>query len=260
LQNLAFKPIGIFSAQAKYKQQAARQGVYADMPQGYVHLNVDSQFEMALRDLEGFERIWLIYVFHQNEHWRPTTRPPVPAKHRDRIGVFASRSPYRPNPIGICAARLIAVQGLVLTVAEADLLDGTPILDIKPYVPQFDAFPQARYGWLEEQEHDQWTIQGSELFTSQSLWIKERSGQDLEAFCNVQLGINPLDSSRKRVRKQGEHWVIAFRTWRVEFTATEKEKTLRLERVFSGYSEEELMPNALDPYSDKDLHRAFTRQ
>lgn len=105
-------------------------------------------FEQALKDLAGFDFIWVVAWLHLNEHWKPTVVPPRGPKVRR--GLFATRSPHRPNPIGLSALRLIKVEGRVLHVRGIDLLDGTPVLDIKPYVTYADAFPDARRGWLEE--------------------------------------------------------------------------------------------------------------
>ena len=110
----------------------------------------------ALRGLEGFSHIWLIWVFHQAQRaeWSPTVRPPRLGGNR-RVGVFASRSPFRPNPIGLSSVRLDRVEytddvGPVLYVRGADLVDGTPILDIKPYLPYGDSHPEAVGGFASE--------------------------------------------------------------------------------------------------------------
>ena len=100
----------------------------------------------AFRDLVGFERIWLLFAFHRSEGWRPEVRPPRGGGKRS---VLATRSPHRPSPIGLSAVELLAVDGHTLRVRGVDLLDGTPILDIKPYVPYADAFPAARAGWID---------------------------------------------------------------------------------------------------------------
>ena len=107
----------------------------------------------ALRGLEGFSHIWLIWVFHQSqrEQWSPTVRPPRLGGNQ-RVGVFASRSPFRPNPIGLSSVRLERIEqtdalGPVLHIQGADLMDGTPILDIKPYLPYGDCHPEAAGGF-----------------------------------------------------------------------------------------------------------------
>ena len=100
----------------------------------------------ALDDLAGFARIWLIFVFDRSEGWTPRVRPPRGGGKR---GVLATRSPHRPNPIGLSAVELLAVEARALRVRGLDLLDGTPVLDIKPYVPYADAFPDSAAGWID---------------------------------------------------------------------------------------------------------------
>ena len=101
----------------------------------------------AYRDLAGFERIWLLFAFHRSEGWKAEVRPPRGGGKRS---VLATRSPHRPNAIGLSAVELVAVGEGVLQVRGLDLLDGTPILDIKPYVPYADAFPDSRAGWIDQ--------------------------------------------------------------------------------------------------------------
>jgi len=106
----------------------------------------------ALTGLEGFSHLWVVFVFHQSlrDDWRPTVRPPRLGGNR-RVGVFASRSPFRPNPIGLSVVALEDVEsddrGCRLQLRGADLLDGTPVLDIKPYLPYCDALPDASAGF-----------------------------------------------------------------------------------------------------------------
>ena len=110
----------------------------------------------AVRGLEGFSHIWLIWQFDRavRENWSPTVRPPRLGGNQ-RMGVFATRSPFRPNAIGLSSVRLEEVEqdptlGPVLHVLGADLVDGTPIFDIKPYLPYTDAHPEAKGGWTDE--------------------------------------------------------------------------------------------------------------
>jgi len=110
----------------------------------------------ALRGIDGFSHLWLIFDFSlaHRKTWSPTVRPPRLGGNR-RIGVFATRSPFRPNPIGLSSVRLVRVEhtkedGDVLVVSGADLLDGTPILDIKPYLPRYDAHPDACGSYADE--------------------------------------------------------------------------------------------------------------
>jgi tRNA (adenine37-N6)-methyltransferase len=120
------------------------QPVYAEDIEGTVVL--DESFAAALDDLEGFERLWLLYWMDRVVPFRPRV---VPYRDTRERGLFATRSPCRPNPIGLSAVRLLRREGRVLHVAGVDILDGTPLLDVKPYVPEFDAFPSSKAGWLD---------------------------------------------------------------------------------------------------------------
>ena len=110
----------------------------------------------ALRGIEGYSHLWLIWQFHQAERdaWSPTVRPPRLGGNA-RMGVFATRSPFRPNPIGLSSVKLEEVRqekglGTVLVVSGADLMDGTPIYDVKPYLPYADCHPEATGGFAHE--------------------------------------------------------------------------------------------------------------
>lgn len=108
----------------------------------------------AYRDLTGFQRIWVVFVFDRSEGWKAEVRPPRGGPKRS---VLATRSPHRPNAIGLSAIELVAVEDAALRVRGLDLLDGTPILDIKPYVPYADAFVHSRAGWIDEIDATQGT-------------------------------------------------------------------------------------------------------
>ena len=111
----------------------------------------------ALRGLEGFSHLWLLWEFHQmaDKAWSPTVRPPRLGGNA-RMGVFATRSPHRPNPIGLSCVRLLGIEetgdGSVLRISGADLVDGTPIYDIKPYLSYCDSHPEATGGWTDTVE------------------------------------------------------------------------------------------------------------
>lgn len=102
-------------------------------------------FVPGLKDLDGFERVWLLYWFHQVRGSRIQVKP---FKDNTERGLFATRAPCRPNPIGLSAVRLLGVEENTLRIADVDILDDTPLLDIKPYVPEFDQFDVHRIGWL----------------------------------------------------------------------------------------------------------------
>lgn len=133
-----------------------RQSGLVNELEGLIVFSKEFRSPDAFRGLEEYSHIWLIWLFSEarREGFSATVRPPRLGGNR-RMGVFATRSPYRPNPIGLSAVRLIAVEmseelGVTLRVAGADLIDGTPILDIKPYLPYADAYPDARGGFTDD--------------------------------------------------------------------------------------------------------------
>ena len=109
-------------------------------------LEIAPQWQKALDDLEGFSRIWIFFWCHKGARARPRVKP-----YRDTVerGLFATRAPARPNPIGRSCVRRLGGRGRFNHVAELDALDGSPLLDIKPYVPAYDSFPDVRIGWLQ---------------------------------------------------------------------------------------------------------------
>ncbi|MCB2203300.1 tRNA (N6-threonylcarbamoyladenosine(37)-N6)-methyltransferase TrmO [bacterium] len=254
MHSITLESIGVLLSPRKHRYDVPRQGTLDGSHKARVVLDEGRNFEQALSDLEGFERIWLLYVFHLNEGWKP--RVQVPRHRKDKVGVFATRAPYRPNPIGLSCVRLLEVRGRELVVSECDLLDGTPIIDIKPYLPYADAFPDAATGWVPGEEV-KYRVEFSSLAMEHFLWLRSEN-IDLLPFAESQLEAQPADSSRKRVQRiSDDRYQIAYRTWRIEFSIDEDAEVVRVEGVRSGYSAEELH-DSYDPYEDKSLHRQFT--
>lgn len=254
---MIMEPIGVFRCQAKHRYDASRQPVNALPNAGHIILNPGCNYEQALQDLQGLSHIWLIFAFHKNAHWKPQVRPPRGTR---KIGVFATRAPYRPNPIGLSCVKLLGVEGLRLDIGAHDLLDETPILDIKPYLPYADSFPEARCGWLDELDTEQWEVCLSAQARQQLAWLEHHSEIQIRAFLLQQLAENPFDSRRKRIRQYSEEtWEIAYRTWRAIFTVAHATRTLTIEGFHSGY-QIEAMATADDPHKDKALHRAFREE
>lgn len=152
--NLSFAPIGIVHSPFKEKFGVPRQPGIATAAEATLELLPPYDREEALEGLDGFSHVWIVFAFHATaaQGWQPTVRPPRLGGNV-RVGVFASRSMFRPNPIGLSAVELAGFGRengrLLLRLRGADLIDGTPVLDIKPYVPYADSIPDARGGFAD---------------------------------------------------------------------------------------------------------------
>lgn len=160
---LTLTPIGVVRSCFPDKFGIPRQANLVPAARGRLVLMPPFDREEALHGLDGFSHIWLIFVFHAAiaDGWRPTVRPPRLGGQR-KVGVFASRAPFRPNPLGLSAVEYRGAErtaeGLVLHLAGLDLLDGTPVLDIKPYIPYADSHPEARSGFAQDPPGRNWEI------------------------------------------------------------------------------------------------------
>lgn len=257
-ETIEFNPIGYFKCDAEYKHDIPRQGVFNQNRIGKIILNKGENYEQGLRGLEGFERIWIIFVLNRNNSWKPIVTPPVPTATQKRIGVFASRAPYRPNMIGLSCVKLLAVNGNEIIVDESDLLNDTPVLDVKPYIPKADAFPNATAGWVDEQVISKYTLTETELFQKQNSFL-QKFAIDLFSIAKVQLSENPFNIERKRIKYNDEQTegVLSYRMFRIHFSI--HNTSIELEEIRSGYTSEEL-DDPSDKYNDKEIHREFTNQ
>ena len=243
---MEIKPIGVFHCLEKYHYDVPRQGVLAGENTGVIELFGGCQFEQALCGLDSFSRIWVLFCFSQAEGWKPMVRPP---RHTERkVGVFATRAPYRPNPIGLSCVRLLGVNGLEVSVCGHDLLNGTPVLDIKPYLPYADAFPDASPGWT-AQEETQFKVVFSPLAERQLSWLEANGVPCMRAFILDRLCTDPMNPRRNRLCGD----LLAYRTWRVRF---EVGAEVHVREILSGYTDDELC-SGVDKYGDKQVHAAF---
>ena len=152
-QEFTMRPIARIHSDFPTKFGVPRQSGLVDSLEATVVFEPEFRNPDALRGLEGFSHIWLVWVFDQavRKDWSPTVRPPRLGGNT-RMGVFATRSPFRPNPIALSCVKLAGIEetvdhGTVLRILGADLMDGTPILDIKPYIPYADSHPEALGGF-----------------------------------------------------------------------------------------------------------------
>lgn len=247
---ILYKPIGLYHSDQVHPYEAGRQPDALHAP-GVIELEKGRQFEPALKGLEGFSHLWVIFQFHHNENWKPLVQPPRGSQEKQ--GVFATRSPYRPNNIGLSVVRLLRVEGLKIFVAEADLLDQSPILDIKPYLAYADSHPEASLGWIQEEE--KFTVAFTPEAEARLQFLESQGLNQIRPFLHHQLEYDPYNKKKKRVQEQSPHqWVLAYRTWRALFQG--EGQSLKILTLYSGYDSTELKKKE-DPYLDKDLHRQF---
>ena len=147
---MELRPVALYRGALGSKFGIPRQSGLVPSLKGRIVFEPDFRNREALRGLEGFDRIWLIWGFSANKpakgEWQPTVRPPRLGGNVS-MGVWATRSPFRPNPLGLSCVELEGIDGMDLLVKGADLMDGTPVYDIKPYVAYADSFPDARCGF-----------------------------------------------------------------------------------------------------------------
>ena len=148
MDEIKFKPIGIIHSPFKKVKGVPIQPKAAGGIEGRVE--VFKEYEDGLKDLERFSNIFLIYYFHLSKEHGLVVKPYMDSKER---GVFATRAPSRPNALGISVVELLKVDENILHVKNVDIVDGTPLIDIKPYVPEFDIYEVRKKGWLEKNVH-----------------------------------------------------------------------------------------------------------
>ena len=124
-------------------------------------IEIKPEYVDGLKDIEGFSHIILIYHFHLSKGYSMKVKPFLDNKFR---GLFATRAPRRPNPIGISVVKLIKIEGCILHIEDVDIVDDTPLLDIKPYVPEFDSTKVDRIGWLSKKATKVYELKADERF------------------------------------------------------------------------------------------------
>lgn len=152
--------IGVIRSPFKDKFGVPRQASLVASAKGSIQVPWTSDFWMAIQGLEQFSHLWIVFIFHEHggKSWKPSIRPPRMGG-KQKVGVLASRSPHRPNPIGLSAVRLHAIEVISINkkkwidikIEGLDLIDGTPVIDIKPYLPYADSIPEASSGWAKDQ-------------------------------------------------------------------------------------------------------------
>ena len=256
--DLTLEPIGFVRSARETKVEAARQPRAAAGEAARIELLPGHHYEHALEDLERWELIWVIFWFHLNSGWRPKVLPP--RSTTGRKGVFATRSPHRPNPLGMSVVRLERVEGLVLHIRDSDMLDGTPVLDLKPYVAYTDSHPGAGAGWLEDaaraggagggigagtgveaQPADpvgRYVVRFEALAAEQVVWVESHTGLALRERVESTLALGPAPHPYRRIRRLGEEMQLSVKEWRVRFAVMERD--VRVIEITSGFRASQL--------------------
>lgn len=256
---LSLRPIGLVRSPFVDKRSAPRQPDPQAATRGRIELFSETGFQDALLDLDRWSHIWVLFWFHLSTGWKPRVFPPRSAEHR---GVFATRAPHRPNPIGMSVLRLERVEGMNLHVSDLDLLDGTPVLDIKPYVPYADARLEAGNGWLEQalappDPGPRFEVRFAARAQEQLEWLAGRTAFDLRAVARQSLELGPTRHAYRRIRPDGEYLRIGIKDFRLRFLV--REQVIEVVEIATGYRSAVLRSQSAQPSESTplDVHRAF---
>lgn len=260
IPNLVLDPIGVIRTEMVNKFDAPHQPDTGVCSTSVIDLFPGRDFHKALEDLKGFEYIWLIWWFHKNTTWRPKVRPP--RGEGMKRGLFATRSPHRPNPIAISAVRLIDVAGLKLVIGGCDLVDGTPILDIKPYIPKVDSFPDAKIGWLAEvedfyQKEGKYKVIFSRLALEQKVWLETRGVNFFPRAIQI-LERDPSINRTRRISRFNDIFKMGCAEWRLFFSVNMNQ--VEIQGFLPGYPKEKLLLPGADVIVNKDTQLAFYKK
>ena len=221
--SLTLRPIGFIRTEKRVKFHAEHQPATDEQERSCLELIPGHSYELALRDLEGFSRVWVLVWFHRNHDWRPLVLPPRGPKKRR--GVFATRSPHRPNPLGMTAVELVSVDAVSgrLVLGPCDLVEGTPVFDIKPYIAAYDSFPEADGGWTAEvdaalAEPPRYAVALSPLALEQAEWLWLNWGIDFRPRMLTLLARDPSSHRTRRIRRRHDGRLeIGCGAWRGYF-------------------------------------------
>jgi tRNA-Thr(GGU) m(6)t(6)A37 methyltransferase TsaA len=223
------QPIAYIRSPFREKFATPRQPGLTPSIRGIVEFCPGFDAHEAVRGLEEFSHIWLLFIFHHNwqEGWAPTVRPPRLGGNK-RVGVFASRSPFRPNPIGLSAVKLLSINHeggkLSLEVQGPDLIDQTPVIDVKPYIPYGDSLPDARGGFAPQAPEHQLTVKFSPPAETRIRQL-EHLFPELESNIRETLRLDPRPAYRRKKPDQ-QTYGIAFGPFNIRWHVSGNEVTV----------------------------------
>lgn len=231
---ISLKVLGVIDSCFREKFATPRQPHLAPASEARLRLHADFIPEQSLKGLEQFSHVWLLFHFHLNTNKRFLSTIHPPRLKGKTIGVFASRSPHRPSPIGLTLVRLVKIEGDTLFFSGIDLIDGTPILDIKPYIPGSDYAPGASTGWTQALAARDFEV----VFSKAALEDFTRLGKEAEKLKRLIFDVlqhdprNPRDRSQMKSGKMLEAYLHDYRViFQIQGAAAIVEK---IERVESG--------------------------
>lgn len=222
MSSFSFEQIGVIRSPYKEKFAVPRQPGLVNSASGELHLLSPYNQADAVRGLEAFSHLWILFVFHQTMEggWRPTVRPPRLGGNA-RMGVFATRSTFRPNPIGMSLVELRDIRchkdQVILQLGGLDLVDGTPVVDIKPYLPFAESLPDARASYAQHAPQADVAVTFSEEIAQQISGLEKRYPH-LRQFITEVLAQDPRPAYRKGEEEGKTYavWLLDFNVrWRV---------------------------------------------
>ena len=217
---ISIKPVAIIKNGYNEKFGVPRQSGLAPEIKSEIVFREEFRDENLIRDIEQYSHLWLVWGFSENNgEWSPTVRPPKLGGNK-RVGVFATRSPFRPNSLGLSVVKLEeiknSVKGKILVVTGADLVNDTPIFDIKPYLPYVDSIPEAKGGFSEDFKDDILKVNIPEAIKN------EFCSEDIEEIIAI-LSLNP------KPQYQGDEervYGLSYKNYNIKFKCNEKEITV----------------------------------
>lgn len=208
MKSFSFSPVGTIYSCYKEKFGIPRQPGLVKTATAELHL--EQRFsEESIRGLAGFSHIWVQFIFHKTlqQGWHSMVRPPRLGGNA-KVGVFASRSPFRPNGLGLSVVELLAIElaptGIILQLGGCDLLDKTPVIDIKPYLPYVDSLPDAQAGFAATKPEIKLTVDFSEQALIQCNEAKARLGKDIGLLITEILQLDPRPSYQQKKSLQNK--------------------------------------------------------
>lgn len=255
---LTLRPIGFVRSGKSEKFAARHQPLEGSTESSVLEWTDPAAMREAVQDLDGFTRIWLVWWFHRNRGWRPLVLPPRgPARRR---GVLATRSPHRPNPLGLTAVRLLGVTARGLVLGPCDLVEGTPVFDVKPYIPAYDAFPSERAGWMDAVEQEEsggpaYQLDWAPVASEQAAWLHSAWNLDFRTRLEEILSRDPTPHRTRRIVRRGPLLEIACGAWRAWFDVDGS--VVRIHSLRVGFPRRFLLDPTRTQVPDREAQLAF---